>query len=97
LPSTTDKSTDIKHLFEYGRKLLMKMGLSQSDVKDIDDSELISLFEGMLSRIENIKTSLLFLNLAEIIAQRGANTNAEIVFPPIMIPVCVAVNPNSLR
>lgn len=50
LPSTTDKSTDIKHLFEYGRKLLMKMGLSQSDVKDIDDSELISLFEDMLSR-----------------------------------------------
>lgn len=56
LLKTSTEKNDITNLFDYGRKLLVKMGLTQSEVDDLNDSELISLFQDMLNRKEWLQT-----------------------------------------
>lgn len=54
--TTTEANTDIDQLFAYGRKLLVKLGLTQSEVDDLDDSELIKVFQEMISQKDFMST-----------------------------------------
>lgn len=55
--TTTEKEKKVNKIFDYGRKLLIELGLSKADVDGLSNSDMIGLFQDMLTQ-KNWQTTI---------------------------------------